>query len=148
MATSSTQHPCLSCGACCASFRASFHWTESNVESHGVPLVLSEAISPHQNAMLGTLHENPRCIALAGVVGEEASCQIYVNRPNCCRVFRASFENGVRHDQCDEARAGKGLARLQLTDWLPVEASILKQPFQALGQGSDDHGALDGESKV
>ncbi len=117
MAKDPALHPCLTCGACCATYRVSFHYLEMRPDSHGVPEGMSVQISPYQNAMMGTNQENPRCIALRGVVGELASCGIYQNRPNCCRIFEASFENGAPHTSCDEARAGKGLRALSPDDW-------------------------------
>jgi Fe-S-cluster containining protein len=110
-------HPCLSCGACCAFFRVSFHYNETHPDSHGVPAGMSEEISTYMNAMNGTSQEKPSCVGLAGVVGVATSCTIYENRPSCCRRFRASFEDGTNHSQCDKARVGKGLAPLTLESW-------------------------------
>ena len=33
---SSTLHPCLSCGACCATYRVAFHWSEADLLLGGV----------------------------------------------------------------------------------------------------------------
>lgn len=110
-------HPCLSCGACCAFFRVSFHWSETLAESHAVPAAMTEPISTYQNAMLGTGSTSPVCVALKGRVGDSVSCEIYEHRPNCCRTFQASYEDGNKNDRCDQARFGKGLAHLQLSDW-------------------------------
>ncbi|MGZ3727172.1 MAG: YkgJ family cysteine cluster protein [Pseudobdellovibrio sp.] len=114
----STPHPCLSCGACCAFFRVSFHWTETAAESHGVPIALTNQISPYMNAMNGTNQAEPSCVALKGVIGEATSCSIYERRPDCCRSFKASFEDGTRNTRCEEARLSKGLKGLELSDWL------------------------------
>ena len=58
---------CLSCGACCASFRVSFYWAETTeVILEGVPQELTDAIAPFYNCMKGTNHKQPRCIALQG----------------------------------------------------------------------------------
>ncbi len=110
-------HPCLSCGACCAYFRVSFHWSEILTVSHSVPEALTVKISPHQSAMLGTDQVRPVCVALKGKVGQSTSCSIYENRPECCRSFAASFENGLENLRCDQARVGQGLAALTLQDW-------------------------------
>ncbi|OFZ29218.1 MAG: hypothetical protein A2622_14280 [Bdellovibrionales bacterium RIFCSPHIGHO2_01_FULL_40_29] len=118
MAKVSNPNPCLSCGACCAFFRVSFHWTETSVESHGVPIALTKQISPYMNAMNGTDQVKPNCVALKGTVGESTSCGIYEYRPNCCRIFKASFEDGSRNESCDKARLSKGLKPLQTSDWL------------------------------
>ncbi|HWU69743.1 MAG TPA: YkgJ family cysteine cluster protein, partial [Pseudoxanthomonas sp.] len=38
-------HPCLSCGACCAIFRVSLHWSEADPEQGGrVPIELTEPL--------------------------------------------------------------------------------------------------------
>jgi Fe-S-cluster containining protein len=113
-----TPHPCLSCGACCAFYRVSFHWTETAAESHGVPIALTTQISQYVNAMDGTNQTQPSCVALKGIVGVATSCSIYEKRPNCCRIFKASFEDGAKNENCDEARLSKGLKVLSLTDWV------------------------------
>ena len=110
-------HPCLSCGACCAFFRVSFHWSETLNESYGVPDALTEKISPHSLAMIGTNQKIIRCQSLSGFIGEEVKCKIYENRPSPCRSFSASFENGEVDERCDRARTGNGLSPLKLADW-------------------------------
>lgn len=120
MTNLSTPHPCLSCGACCAFFRVSFHWTETAAESHGVPIALTKQINPYMNAMNGTDQAKPSCVALKGVIGKSTSCSIYENRPDCCRTFKASFEDGSRNEDCEKARLGKGLKVLQTSDWSAV----------------------------
>ncbi|AZZ36279.1 hypothetical protein CIK05_05570 [Bdellovibrio sp. qaytius] len=111
-------HPCLSCGACCAFFRVSFHWSETNAESHAVPIALTTQINPYMNAMNGTDQAKPSCVALKGIVGESTLCSIYEQRPDCCRTFMASFEDGTRNESCDKARLSKGLTELQRSDFL------------------------------
>lgn len=111
------RHPCLSCGACCAFFRVSFHWTETSAESHGVPIAMTTQISQYANAMNGTTQAKPLCVALEGVIGESTSCGIYEQRPNCCRTFKASFEDATQNESCDQARVSKGLKILQVSDW-------------------------------
>ena len=117
-----TNHPCLKCGACCAFFRVSFHWTETYADSYGVPEGTSHAISPYVNSMNGTDQINPSCQQLRGIIGESTSCDIYANRPNACRAFKASFEDGTKNIQCDQARASKGLSELSLRDWILIPA--------------------------
>lgn len=112
-----TPHPCLSCGACCAFFRVSFHWTETAAESHGVPIALTTQISQYVNAMNGTDQAKPSCVALKGIIGESTSCGIYEQRPGCCRIFKASFEDGSINERCEKARLSKGLKVLQASDW-------------------------------
>ena len=39
-------HPCLTCGACCAFFRVSFHWSEADPALGGqVPFELTESLA-------------------------------------------------------------------------------------------------------
>lgn len=111
-------HPCLSCGACCAFFRVSFHWSETLPDSYGVPILSTKSISNHLNAMNGTDQDLPYCAELIGNIGVDAICGIYVNRPGACRKFAPSFENGFQHTDCDRARTSKGLSLLSLADWV------------------------------
>jgi len=110
-------HPCLKCGACCAAFRVSFHWSETLTESYNVPVELSAKISPHIDAMNGTNQPKPRCVALQGVVSKSVACGIYERRPSCCRKFTASYEDGVHNSSCDEAREKWGLSPLTQRNW-------------------------------
>ncbi len=110
-------HPCLKCGACCAFYRVSFHWSETLTENQGIPLEMTQQISPYMNAMIGTDQKTPSCIGLGGIVGKKVICKIYQNRPECCRSFDASFEYGVKNKDCDSARVSKGLEALMLKDW-------------------------------
>lgn len=106
-------HPCLSCGACCAHFRVSLHWSEAEPELGGrVPIALTETFGPHQRSMRGTWAKQPHCIALEGVVGQRVRCTIYDARPNACRDLRMSWEGGGPNPQCDQARAAYGLPPL------------------------------------
>ena len=116
-------HPCLSCGACCAHFRVSLHWSEAEAETGApdlggrVPIALTETFGPHQRSMRGTWAKQPHCIALEGVVGQGVRCTIYDARPNACRDLRMSWEplsgeGGGPNPQCDQARAAYGLPPL------------------------------------
>ncbi|MGC6507574.1 MAG: YkgJ family cysteine cluster protein [Myxococcota bacterium] len=111
-------HPCVSCGACCAYFRASFYFGEC--QAHGIPEDLVEQISPFLVAMKGTTsRKNTRCIALNGTVGQfGTTCQIYDNRSSTCRDFVPSYEDGLSHTpECDRARRAHGLKPLRPEDW-------------------------------
>ena len=117
-------HPCLRCGACCAFFRVSFHWSEgadaqANA-AHGVPLKHLRDRSAILRDMRGTTDRPPRCSALAGIIGGACHCSIYDRRPSPCRELQASFENGVPSPGCDRARAAHGLPPLTADDW-PAE---------------------------
>jgi hypothetical protein len=96
-------HPCLTCGACCASFRVDFAADESEVHGGRVPEGLAVELTSTMSRMRGTDHARPRCAALVGRIGEQASCAIYEWRPSPCREFEAGS------DACNRARARHGL---------------------------------------
>lgn len=109
----SENNPCLSCGACCASFRVSFYWAETNTEQkNGVPIALTEQVNHLYNCMKGTNHKTPRCIALVGEVGQSVACTIYEQRSTTCREFNMLDENGDINPICTKARAKHGLLPL------------------------------------
>lgn len=118
-------HPCLSCGACCVSYRVAFHWLETNGPD-AVPAELVGTVNPREVAMRGTDQPQPRCVALAGTPGAAVSCTIYARRPSPCRELAASFENGTPSDQCERARVRHGMAPLTPEDWAHVEGAALK----------------------
>jgi uncharacterized protein len=112
-------HPCLRCGACCAHFRVTLHWSEADAELGGVvPIELTEKLDAHRLAMRGTWAQYPRCTALEGEVGEGARCGIYARRPAVCREVEPSWESGKLSAQCDKARAAHGLQPLTPRDWI------------------------------
>lgn len=115
-------HPCLRCGACCASFRVAFHWSEADAAAGGrTPAVLTEPLDPHRTVMRGTWGDGAiRCIALRGEVGGATACSIYEARPSPCRELMASYEDGRPNPQCDRARALHGLTPLSPADWPPT----------------------------
>jgi hypothetical protein len=96
---------CVDCGACCASFRVSFYWGETDAHDHGsVPVELTTPVSLHHVCMKGTEQKPVRCIALMGEVGKQVSCNIYQQRSSTCREFEAGSED------CAKARKIHGLA--------------------------------------
>jgi Fe-S-cluster containining protein len=98
---------CLTCGACCATFRVSFYWAETDAHPQGsVPEHLTTAISPHYVAMQGVSQPQPRCVALAGNIGDQVSCNIYAQRSSTYRSFDAGDE------RCHQARMTHGLTPL------------------------------------
>lgn len=105
----SNASPCLSCGACCATFRVSFYWGELQEAGGVVPDVLTEQINSHRACMKGTNQKEPRCVALLGSVGEQVRCTIYENRPSPCREFSCNGEVEAYNEGCDKARARFGL---------------------------------------
>lgn len=111
-------HPCQTCGACCASFRVAFHWSEAALEAGGaVPAELTEVLDAHRLVMRGTYAGAIRCVALRGAPGGPTQCAIYPQRPSPCRDLAASWEQGEPSPQCDRARARHGLAPLTPADW-------------------------------
>jgi Fe-S-cluster containining protein len=103
-----TENVCRSCGACCAAFRVSFHWSETDaVLPDGVPAAMTRPLWLHEVYMEGSSGPEPRCAALGGVVGEETECTIYARRPSPCR----RMEPGS--DQCRTARGRHGLPPLE-----------------------------------
>ncbi|MBW1881598.1 MAG: YkgJ family cysteine cluster protein, partial [Deltaproteobacteria bacterium] len=66
-------HPCLDCGACCATWAVQFERTEVTraLRPHVVP-----AATERHVILVGTEGEHPRCAALQGEVGERTRCAI------------------------------------------------------------------------
>ena len=95
---------CQTCGACCAYFRISFSWAETDAHPLGqVPQAMTKAISPHHVAMQGSTAKPPRCVALAGEIGQSVACTIYEKRSSTCREFE------MGSDGCFKARKAHGL---------------------------------------
>lgn len=99
-------HPCLACGACCASFRVDFAAQELDEQGGAVPAGLAVGVTGSTFRMRGTDHSPPRCAALSGRIGERAACGIYEWRPGPCRELEPGSE------ACERARARHGLAPL------------------------------------
>jgi Fe-S-cluster containining protein len=108
----SSANACLTCGACCSSFRVSFYWGEATGAPNGyVPSELTEAgFHPHLICMQGTNQQQPRCVALEGEIGQNVSCSIYADRPSPCREFAVSVDGS--NPSCDKARSRFGLLPL------------------------------------
>ena len=113
---------CVTCGACCASLRVSFYWSEADPSAGGtVPPELVEPVSPFLVCMAGTRHVGGRCVALSGNIGEQVACTIYALRSSACREF------GDDPQRFDQARARHGLPPLtpdQLVE--PAQGAPLK----------------------
>ncbi len=110
-------HPCVKCGACCATFRVLFEPAETKADSLNVPKDLTEKVDQNTLAILGTNQTRPRCVALGGHIGKSVGCTIYERRPSCCREFKPSYEDGIKNPRCDFARKGKGLRPLRPSDY-------------------------------
>lgn len=117
-------HPCLRCGACCATYRVAFHWLEAEAGAEAVPRALTEPLDRHRLVMRGTRNAPARCVALEAEIGRRARCSIYERRPGVCREVVASWEFGQPSAQCDRARRAHGLIPLSAADWpLPPAAN-------------------------
>lgn len=120
------RHPCMTCGACCAHYRVSMHWMDTDAAGGVVPHALTEAFGPHQVVMRGTWESQPRCIALDADVGTHSRCSIHAVRPQPCRDVMASWEHGVPSPQCDRARIAHGLPALTAGDWTaPIDVVLV-----------------------
>lgn len=109
----SDNNPCISCGACCAHFRASFYWSEAELSLGGtVPPELVDKLNERFVVMKGTNRSAPYCVALNGAIGEQVGCSIYPLRSSVCRDFPYSWQNGMHNPSCDQARAAWGLPPL------------------------------------
>ncbi|MBN1504142.1 MAG: YkgJ family cysteine cluster protein [Candidatus Eisenbacteria bacterium] len=134
------ENPCLTCGACCARFRVSFYWGETDAVKGGtVPFVLTEHVTRFRLCMQGTNQRNPRCVALKGEIGKRVTCTIYATRPTTCREFGIRFEDGKIYatkaelERCNQARAAWGLP--------PLPASILDPNKPTVAPASADQNA-------
>ena len=115
-------NPCLSCGACCALFRASFYWAEtSEYTPGGVPSDLTIKINDFYVAMKGSEKNPPRCDGLIGMIGRKVHCKIYENRSSICREFKPAFEDDVPSPRCDQARIAWRLKPLTPETWISPE---------------------------
>ena len=99
-------HPCLTCGACCASFRVDFAVEELEEQGGRVPDGLTVEVTGMTARMRGTDHSPPRCAALTGQLGQRVACGIYEWRPSPCREFEAGSP------ACNTARSRHGLPPL------------------------------------
>lgn len=104
--TVSSDNPCLTCGACCMSYRVSFYWADA--AARGLPDSLTEQLDPFHACMAGTNAARPRCVALHGEPGGTVSCSVYEQRPHACREVQ------VGDDKCERARQRHGLLKLSV----------------------------------
>src|SRR4051812_21614801 len=94
--------PCQSCGACCASFRVSFHRSQLDSEVGGyVPETLADEETASTCRMRGTDRSSPRCVALVGKIGVTVKCGIYEFRPDPCREFAPHGVHGIQNEACN-----------------------------------------------
>ncbi len=112
---------CQQCGACCAYYRVSFYWGESNPNTGGtVPPDLTERLTPFRVIMKGTGTRPSRCVVLDGEVGKHVSCGIHSIRASTCREFGVNDVDGrpTIHagdiERCNNARAAWGMPPLDV----------------------------------
>ncbi len=113
-------NPCLTCGACCAYYRASLYWAEtSEFTPEGVPSEFTKKLNDFFVVMKGTDKIPPRCVCLKGEIGRNVYCEIYENRSTPCREYEPSWYNNQYSPRCDEARIAWGLEPLLPDSWFP-----------------------------
>ena len=84
----------------------------------GVPHALTDHLQGHFLVMKGTNSRAPRCIALAGSIGDQVRCTIYEQRSTACRNFPPSWEDGAtENERCTKARHKWGLPPLNAACW-------------------------------
>jgi Fe-S-cluster containining protein len=96
-----SDNPCLSCGACCMSFRVSFYWSEAL--ELALPEALTEQVAPHLACMAGTNSTQPYCVALGRGEAGPMACGVYAQRPSPCREVQ------IGDDKCNRARSRCGM---------------------------------------
>lgn len=129
-------NPCISCGACCGFYRASFYWAETDMAEGGtVPAGLTEKLNDFRCVMKGTDQPKPRCVALIGEIGESVRCSIYEQRASVCRDFKVSYENNIHNPGCDQARAAHGLGPLEGPKSQPDSNPEEPKPKKGPGKG-------------
>ena len=77
-----------------------------------MPVALTVPVTATLVRMRGTDDGPPRCIALTGEVGRQASCSIYESRPGPCRDFAPFAALGIGDEGCARARRRHGLMPL------------------------------------
>lgn len=114
------ENPCLRCGACCAYFRVSFYWGETDPTQGGtVPEESTEMFTGLRVCMKGTNQSHPRCMALKGEIGRRVYCSIYACRPGPCRQFGVHWVRGHVYyraddlERCNKARKAWSLPPLK-----------------------------------
>ncbi len=110
MSSETQDHPCVSCGACCHTYRVEFSLYELASMGGVVPDALTHEVSGNRVRMNGTAQFPVRCAALIGDCGVQSICSIYEQRSSTCRNF--DFDS----DRCHEARARHGLPPLTPID--------------------------------
>lgn len=139
---------CQQCGACCAHYRVSFYWGESNPSTGGtVPPDLTERLTPFRVIMKGTGSKPSRCVAMEGEVGKHVSCGIHTVRGSTCREFGVNDVDGrpTIHagdvERCNRAREAHGIPPLDLTLLHVVnDEGVQPETMKRKGEGLEAEG--------
>lgn len=99
---------CMACGACCATYRVSFYWSEG--EALGIPEAMTDKVNDFYSCMKGTNQPKTYCMALGGKIGKQVACQIYPIRPGACHTVN------VGDEQCRKARQRHGITNALFND--------------------------------
>lgn len=103
-ASTPTENPCQSCGACCA---YSADWPRFSTEDdEALDRIPAELVNTRGSGMRC---DGERCAALNGRIGEATSCSIYGVRPEVCRTCMPG------DNECAMARRKWGLPALPFT---------------------------------
>ena len=124
------QNPCHTCGACCAHYRVSFYWAETDpLQGGSVPVEETEPVDDFRRCMRGTNQRHPHCVELQGNVGGKVACGLYARRASPCREFGVHWYHSGLYaapeslQRCNEARAAWGLPPLEPQPPLPHHAA-------------------------
>lgn len=80
---------CNSCGACCSHYEM-IDFARNDPEAKWLlKNGYAEKVEGKRDRLQMKLQPGNRCMALAGIVGEETSCSIYDHRPMTCRNYQA-----------------------------------------------------------
>ena len=92
-------HPCMNCGACCATYRVAFHWMETihGPVGPGVPEALTQPLDAHRLVMAGT----KRAVLVDGKAREIGYASMYELRGLLCDLSRGVSLDG------NDPRAGR-----------------------------------------
>lgn len=91
---------CLKCGACCVEAGVVFVYPDEKIAARTKPL--RQRFAKHYpDLKMRELdrHCEGRCKSLKGVVGKNASCGVYENRPRVCRQFEPRSEGCISSRQ-------------------------------------------------
>jgi uncharacterized protein len=77
-----------------------------------VPTAFTATINDRDACMRGTKDRPRRCVALWGILGVDAHCSIYQQRPSPCPAFAREAGAGHGDAACGDARRLHGLPPL------------------------------------